>query len=790
MAIRGTSFDQADIDHFLRKCKGKGATRLDCGSRGDWGTYTEKLEISLKQIKDFSDALYRAHAPSFREELKTFVGDGYRPLSILIKESQLTYDAINRRFETVYRSRTEYNPTQAVMRAGIGGMSSSSQNALLARLSASNETSQTMERESVRDFVNSMQGTRIIQATARDLGEMSMEATAIQVKMHNSLITAMLPLFYKEDWAQSSDAISTYWRLREQTIHTKVALTAPRRTGKTMCVSMISAAFLNNCEGLEQMIVATTGEVAKMYITTTLLLLGEILGPDARVDAKAGQITAWPWGRRGPCNKLTAFSSEGKTGRGVTAQFVIVDEAAFVNERYLRNVVYPLGLVTGTALVCMSSPAESGDSCFSAMFEAQIDGVPIFSKHSLELKCAPCEELGIEDCRHRRRVAAPWHDPKSKAELKALYEASNDLQAYEREVEGKHVASNLPAFSKDHIERLEHKKSYPRNADRPFRRVFVSIDPSGGGTGSDTALVAHAIDEEDHFVIVAAVSFSIRDASMEFTLQKTKEILHWLSYENPTTRRSQIVLIIEANYNPTYPTVFKNMIDDRMASGALPRTIYFMHECKSAPDRPGVFKPRDYGVGYHRVLNSLLKEDRVSRLCNGWFACDPADERKDSLESYHELTGQLKRYNRTLIKPATVSNDAVYRFSGKSAGKDDLAIALQQSFYWSVIFHASNTRYGKIRGPAEPPRLIRNMQHVHEVSNLVYERHAYGEIEGYLKSKGIDSNTQMHLRAEETIAAEINAKRAYVLGKGKRGRASSTIGSSSSGDRSKRSKLF
>jgi hypothetical protein len=349
--------------------------------------------------------------------------------------------------------------------------------------------------DGVEMLVQGMRGTEVFNAMRSGMASLSMDSTALQADVQNNVMLAMMPQLYKSDWDTHRESICAYWGVQDHFIGSKFALKCQRRAGKTMSLAMLTALLLRYCDGLEILVITTGQRTSTAFAETTRGFLDDIRG-DAFVANNKESVTCYPDGdrHRGTRNVLRLVPSNAKTVRGVSAQLVIVDEAGFVPLEMFENVAYPLAMVHGTVLVALSSPSEDDGGAFNAMFEAKMkDGRKVFRTIEISNVCTNCQKTGNMDCTHVTQMRPQWQSKEALEELRALYKHSNP-EAYNREISGADNGHRVVrAFPDAHIDALRDRPVH--KPDFRYRRVYVSVDPSGGGSGSDTGIVVIA---EDH----------------------------------------------------------------------------------------------------------------------------------------------------------------------------------------------------------------------------------------------------------------------------------------------------
>lgn len=168
------------------------------------------------------------------------------------------------------------------------------------------------------------------------------------------------------------------------------------------------------------------------------------------------------------------------TLKGVSANVMICEEAAYMDPQVFYEVLVPLMEVEGTATICISTPLGQFNF-YSELTEVRDEnGRRVFNV------------LHIPGTR-----PPPWKTQSSRSRIKAIYGQRSTL--YKREIMGQVTddAENA-AFDPAQLRRFFDKP--PLSAPYPVNdnRVYIAFDPNGGasasdGPGSETAIVSFVV---------------------------------------------------------------------------------------------------------------------------------------------------------------------------------------------------------------------------------------------------------------------------------------------------------
>lgn len=169
------------------------------------------------------------------------------------------------------------------------------------------------------------------------------------------------------------------------------------------------------------------------------------------------------------------------------------------------------------------------------------NGASLFKNITIELICAACREAKLMECPHMATLLPSWKSADRQELVKTLMENNKDM--WLREQAGVITTRDTSAFDRASIDACFANR-FPGNMLVPQDdRLYLSIDPSGGGF-SQTACVAAAVDAATKCVVVVAADGCAvtSDQQLENYL---RGFLESLRTRFPNTL---IVLIIERNF--------------------------------------------------------------------------------------------------------------------------------------------------------------------------------------------------------------------------------------------------
>lgn len=365
-----------------------------------------------------------------------------------------------------------------------------------------------------RALFESFRGTIVLRRIVVNSRYLPMEPSDLQTIMQNSMLRSLVPILYKTDFKTHKALIFKRLGLSMANARSKVAISCPRRFGKSVGVAMIVALALCHMEGVKVMVISTGDRIAKAFVKLVYANMPRIPGasPATRVTEKGMRVEIESVvDGAGVMNELISVPAVEDTVRGTTAQWIIVDEAAFVEPGVFDNVVYPLCSVNDSCLVCISSPPKEADNSFNAMFEKKLpNGSLVFEVVRVSTMCAACIEARRVACPHIADPRPHWQSDEGIEELRALMSGN----AFRREIAGSGENDDIKAFNMIDITHVfkTWKALYTAQPVRPpaqvanpvrpaYDFIFVGMDPSGGGTNSRTAITAFAFEPDDTITV-------------------------------------------------------------------------------------------------------------------------------------------------------------------------------------------------------------------------------------------------------------------------------------------------
>ena len=180
--------------------------------------------------------------------------------------------------------------------------------------------------------------------------------------------------------------------------------------------------------------------------------------------------------------------------RGVGANIIYCEEAAYMDLNVWYQVIIPCLEVGKTAVIMISTP-QGRWNFYSELTSAVDDrGMSIFNVVRCFAACTKCVEEGKEtDCTHVCENRPHWKPEASQRKMVGLY--GNQQTMYQREILGKVMDDQSSVFAQDKLDALFNGVPQLASTLGHVATIYVAVDPNGGGASesagrSQTAIVS------------------------------------------------------------------------------------------------------------------------------------------------------------------------------------------------------------------------------------------------------------------------------------------------------------
>jgi hypothetical protein len=187
--------------------------------------------------------------------------------------------------------------------------------------------------------------------------------------------------------------------------------------------------------------------------------------------------------------------------RGITANIVILEEAAFISPALFYEVIAPLLGVERTVVLAISTPDESEDNYYSRLMDIKDpmeENAPLFKTIRIGLACDTCVSNNqASQCTHKQKLVPPWKSSRRQDKMRKIMAADKHL--FMRENLGMISNSTQFMFPPHMVKRLH--DATPFQFSRKCNLLYCAIDPSGGGTQSDYAVSTICVEKGEHVIV-------------------------------------------------------------------------------------------------------------------------------------------------------------------------------------------------------------------------------------------------------------------------------------------------
>lgn len=325
------------------------------------------------------------------------------------------------------------------------------------------------------------------------LDQFSYVRSADQRRFHDGFMATLAPHILKDDYLCLREEILARFNRRTQSMATFIL--CPRRWGKSTSVAMAMAVLLRICRGINFVIFSTGEDCSSALLQMIKDFLLQLPGSKERIvvnrrdllatlpaDAAEGtNVNSAESKSRLTNNSIMARTGNVTGNRGITADCFILEEAAYIPQAILTQIIAPMLKVSNSCLIGLSTHAGK-ENYFSKLFDKPgIEKQAVLVR--INLVCDDCQKRGRDpsQCTHMAGTNPSWLANSNPERVKLLM--GDDEESYAREVLGAFWSNSSSVFQRDWLAALQDRPvrsvRYPRNSF-----VLTMIDPAGGGSSS------------------------------------------------------------------------------------------------------------------------------------------------------------------------------------------------------------------------------------------------------------------------------------------------------------------
>ena len=387
------------------------------------------------------------------------------------------------------------------------------------------------------------------------LGKLPITLTPPQKDFIKMIFNICSPHIYKDEFLQNKHRLLK--KQKQSGFQKMAAVSWARQFGKSTTVSAAAAALLAIGRGLNVVVVANGQDIASklmQQIMSNYALMRDpkriifqnrkmsfVVRADVPLSMSRQEII-----RKGLFNTVRACSGNAKTQRGINADIIILDEAAYIPKDMIQDVIGPLVKVRNTVLVALSTFANNDpDNWFTQIMRRDDPQIKRLAKRQmLELRCEACKQRNFTSCDHKRHLLPAWHDSDN-TEMAQLI-IPNDKK-FATEVLGSWSDSTTGAlFHHQHVERIFARNPFNIGALPTPSLCLTFFDPKGNSERQSFFAVLTLILTEQNGILL--VGFDELQSTMPGARTTFLQNYFTNLSNHPVFARSHHTMVVESNY--------------------------------------------------------------------------------------------------------------------------------------------------------------------------------------------------------------------------------------------------
>lgn len=347
-----------------------------------------------------------------------------------------------------------------------------------------------------------------------------------------------------------------------------------------------------------------------------------------------------------------------------------------MSAKFFKEVVLPTTL-TGAVMLCITTLGGPLNFASKIMEKTYPNGERVYRVVGFELVCDRCKREGKAlECVHRLGELPYWHDHSKHRDLEIIM--SDDAETFLRETRGlQNDGNRMPAFDRNKVLRLLEPINDYMHTEHEIPTLFMSIDPSAGGSRSDFAITTCFYTGVGNIncVIAGLEASSIKHPNEGKNMIRKHLAAVRQTYEG--ARNARVVFILESNLG------FEafHIEEDLISLGYTGSGYYVMKEDK---ERTGVRMNNNNKIMLGLTVKVALNNHTIR--FHDQLVTVASDHSHNSPKKMKTLLVQeLVNFARILIMPANpkdLYSEPKETYSGKDGlGKDDCVISLG----WNLV---------------------------------------------------------------------------------------------------------
>lgn len=389
------------------------------------------------------------------------------------------------------------------------------------------------------------------------LDKFSLVRSLDQRRFHDAIMMTVAPHILKDDYLSGREALFRRFKRTSQNMATLIL--CPRRWGKSTSVAMALAVLLIVCRGINIVIFSTGADSSSTLLQMTKDFFLQLPKSAERITvnrkhmlsttpANADKRKSSNLARcrsQMACNTIMSRSGNVTGNRGITADCFILEEAAYIPQGILTQIIAPMLKVSNSVLIALSTH-QGEENYYSKLFhdkDPEMDR--LFIRLHIELICTVCKKLGKSpgECAHVAHLNPSWLLSSNEGRVKKLM--GDDEETYAREVLGAFWSNADYIFQPKWISVLQRKPARPVHA-RQVLFILTMIDPAGGGD-SRTAICSVAYLRSKDIVILGVDEANILEGPQQESFLR-RYFLQFHPDSDALFKETLHYIVVERNY--------------------------------------------------------------------------------------------------------------------------------------------------------------------------------------------------------------------------------------------------
>lgn len=373
--------------------------------------------------------------------------------------------------------------------------------------------------------------------------------------------------------------------------------------------------------------------------------------------------------------KASFYPSSINSLRGVSGSVIICEEMAHLNPAAVFQVILPLMQLRNAVLIGITTVGDESNYMTSYYTLKDNYGKLFFRTYYFHSACLSCREKGAETalrCPHLN-INVHWQSNVMKDKIKTLYENSNNQALGAQELTGVINQVNQNAFPDTDVKNfINQRVPFESLKNIFFEDVFVSIDPSGGGTSRFS--VCSSVFEASKMTSIVVGIEAVQAKKVEECYDCLFDHVKFLKRH---FRDARYVFIIESNLG------FES---EHLAHFITKKITNFV--ILKQKDRLGLHTNHSFKCAASVLFKNRLKTKQVKLIENDYLATTSA-----CCESIVKLYEEELLNFRRILKPARDGYGLQQEFySGKTSqnSTDDCVMSTLLNIFWSDSYLMNN----------------------------------------------------------------------------------------------------